>query len=68
MVRLAESFNEVIGAGIELMQEGDAAKEVVREFLKVALATRSGEKLTEVSVKSRLEDAGALLPGMTPEG
>ena len=60
MVRLAESFNEVIGAGIELMQEGDAAKEVVREFLKVALATRSGEKLTEVSVKSRLEDAGAL--------
>ena len=67
MVRLAESFNEVIGAGIELMQEGDAAKEVVREFLKVALATRSGEKLTEVSVKSRLEDAGALLPGMTPE-
>lgn len=68
MIRLAESFNEVIGAGIELMKEGDEAKEVVREWLKAALATRSGEKFTEISVKSRLEDAGALpLLGMTPE-
>jgi hypothetical protein len=66
MIRLAESFNQVIGAGIELMREGDAAKEVVKEFLRVALGTSSGEKLTEVSVKSRLGDAG-VLGAMTPE-
>jgi len=65
-VRLAETFNSVIGAAMEFMEEGDAAREVVKGFLAGALGTSAGRKLTEVAVRSRMDEAG-VFQAATPE-
>jgi hypothetical protein len=57
-VRLAEAYNQAIGAAMELMEEGETAKEVVKGFFAGALGTSGGRKLTEVAVRSRMDEAG----------
>lgn len=58
IVRLAEAYNQAIGAAMEFMEEGDVAKNVVKGFLAGALGTSTGQKLTEVAVRSRMDEAG----------
>jgi hypothetical protein len=59
-VRLAEAYNAAIGAAIEFMDEGGVARETVKEFLAGALGTPAGRKLTEVVVRSRMDEAGVI--------
>lgn len=57
-VRLAEAYNQAIGSAMEFMEEGEAAKEVVKGFFAGALGTPGGRKLTEIAVRSRMDETG----------
>lgn len=57
-VRLAEAYNQAIGAATEFMEEGDVARGAVKGFLAGALGTPDGRKLTEIVVGDRLDQAG----------
>lgn len=56
--RLAEAYNQAIGAAMEFMEEGDVARGVAKGFFAGALGTPVGRKLTEIVIGDRMDQAG----------